>query len=107
MDLFDLIGAGLFALFASCFTLYASDLIDADGGLVFDFYGKALERAASYLEKNGQSSEWLKPFGLCPVCFTTWLMLLLCVFWAWQASVAFFPCFVVFMGAHYFVYNKH
>ena len=90
------------------FSSFAVLLIDADGGMLFSFWGRFLNDTAARWEQSGTAWKvfFLKPLGLCSYCFTTWLSIFGAVF-CWQVLGGYFLAyFVLFVGWNYKVMSE-
>lgn len=82
---------------------FCAVLVDADGGMLFAFWGRMLERWATGGEQSGQAWRgWIaKPLGLCPYCFTTWLAIFGAVY-SWSLFGGSLPVHLaVFVGLNW------
>ena len=98
-NLFSIISLCLLAYpFAQCVQALNA-FIEPGEHWIFSSYGRWLHEKADKLSDAGKSTFWLKPIGLCNVCFGIWCAIAFSAFASWYFDFNFLLCLVVFAGA--------
>ena len=97
--LFDVAFAVIFArAYAECVAALIQ-FIDPAENMIFSFWGRWLNEKASDMEAKGKSAFWLKPLGLCGICFGIWCGIAGALWLSWFLQTSFVVCFVICVGS--------